>query len=88
MGWLSALTGLLLLPSHKTTVPRVAFRSFVFIIACGLQSFGRMVLLTDEITLIDGKQRQLITSENEDLETTSGKIHSSYENVYKKETHF
>lgn len=41
-------------PSQKT-VPRFAFRSFVFIIACDLQSFGKVVFLAYEMTLIDGK---------------------------------
>lgn len=85
---MSAFAGLLIFPSQKTTVPRVAFRSFVFRIACDLQSFGKMVFLAYEIILIDGKRRQLITSKNEDLKTISGTIHNPYENVYNKEMHF
>lgn len=88
MGWLSAFTGLPVFPSQKIIVLTVAFRSSVFIIACDLQSFGKMVVLAYERILIDGKHRQLINSKNEDLETISGMIHNPYENVYNKEMHF
>jgi len=60
VGWLSAFTGLLVFPSQKTTVPRVALGGFVFIIACDLQSFGKMVFLAYEIILIDRKHKQLL----------------------------
>lgn len=43
--WLSGFTGLLIFPSQKATVSGVAFRIFVFLIACDLQKFGKMVFL-------------------------------------------
>jgi len=48
----------LIFPSQKTVAPRFDIRSFDFIIACDLQSFGKMVVLVYEIILIDGKRIQ------------------------------
>lgn len=38
--------------------PRFGIRSFDFIIACDLWSFGEMVVLVYKVILIDGKRLQ------------------------------